>query len=241
MDFPGYNLNDAEECREASALNDRFIHRYMGLLDRFEQLPACDDLIYNQVKDEFPQEYLNSLRSFGTLPPPGDPMLDEQPPQPGDEPPDNNGDDEEQKPPQDDPSIPADIRLMQRLDQGARLVVSSAYQLLMDWCNLSAIVIKPPQRLRGMQLLGYLALFTGNINSSIDQLSCYQLEMAIHLCRRAQVLCDKIVALMDSFSAESDQLKSILDMRAKSVNVLKGTLEEHIKTCRLLQDTGRSF
>jgi len=241
MDFTGYNLNDPQECRQASELNDRFIHRYMGLLDRFEQLPACDDLIFNQVKDEFPVDYLNGFTTFGTLPPPGDPLLDEQHPQPGDDTPPPENADEEDQPPEDSPDMPQDVKLMRKLDQGARLVVSSAYQLLMDWCNLSAIVLKPPQRTRGMQLLGLLALFTGNINSSIDQLACFQIEMAILLCERARGLCEPIIAMMDGFAAESEQLKGILDMRSKSMHVLKGTLAEHIQTCRLLQDTGRSF
>ena len=73
MNFPGINLNSPEECQTALELNERFIHRYTELLDRFGNLPACDALIYEQLKGEFPAEFLESLPSFTFLPPPGDP------------------------------------------------------------------------------------------------------------------------------------------------------------------------
>ena len=75
MDIPGFNLNSPEDSQAALELNERFISRYTELLDRFSVLPGCDAIIYEQLKGEFPADFLQSINNFTFLPPPGDPTL----------------------------------------------------------------------------------------------------------------------------------------------------------------------
>jgi hypothetical protein len=259
MNFPGYDLNKPRDCREASALNDRFIHRYMGLLDRFSMLPACEDLIYNQVKGEFPKDYLDSLATFSCLPPPGDPLLDNEnteslPAEDEEENDDDNPDavneegdaasDEDEEPKddnEDDAALPEEMKLMRQLERRGRMMISSVYQIMFDWCNLYSIVIPAEQRREGLQVLVLLGLCLGNLNSSMDQLACFQTEMAITLCEKAHVNNKQLCALMTELMKKCENLKTIIEGRVRSIQALDTALLEHIATCRKLGDQARPY
>ena len=233
MNFPGINLNSPEECQTALELNERFIHRYTELLDRFGNLPACDALIYEQLKGEFPAEFLESLPSFTFLPPPGDPtapnanaaeqadLEDMEPPGEMDEPP--NIPDEE---------LPPQLRMMRQTEQHILLVQNSVYQLMCDWSNLYSAILPPNRRKEGLQVLMLSSLMLGNMRSCLDQMGCFQFGMALQLSFRGHQLCEELFKLIQKLDHELPNLSTLLSSRIK---LLEDNLRSFEEIHRLLK------
>jgi hypothetical protein len=244
MDFPGFDLNNPADCKEASALNDRFIRRCADLWGRFAFLPARDELIEKTVKGEFPASYLQNLTSFSYLPPPGDPMIEDadaaaQPPADADDA--KEEEEEAAKEAEADGHLPEEITLMRTLSQNGRMMSSRIYQLMFDWCNLYAIVLPDGKRREGIQTLGLLALLLANISSSLDQLSCFQIEMAINLCQRARKTNQDLCQMLAALTNVSQPLREVIAPRLRSLQQLDNTLQKHIDNCRRLGEQQRPF
>lgn len=224
MDIPGYNLNSPEDSQAALELNERFIHRYTELLDRFSTLPGCDALIYEQLKGEFPADFLQSIANFTFLPPPGDPTLasandmvaQETMPSP-----EELAQENEEANSIPDEELPPQLRLMRQTEQQILLVQNSVYQFLCDWCNLYAAVLPPERRPDGLQVLMAASLMLGNMRSCIDQMACFQFEMAMQLSFRGEHYCKTLVELTNALRKALPSLSALLSSR---VSILEQNL-----------------
>ena len=231
MSYPGLNLNSPEESQAALELNERFIHRYTELLDRFGNLPACDALIYEQLKGEFPAEFLDSLSSFTFLPPPGDPTASGGVPEQGvSEEMENAGENEEAANIPDE-ELPPQLRMMRQTEQHILLVQNSVYQLMCDWCNLYAAVLPPARRRDGLQVLMFSSLMLGNMRSCMDQMACFQFGMALQLSIRGCQLCKVLFRLIQKLAHDLPSLSALLTERVKA---LQNTLQSFADIQRLL-------
>ncbi len=259
MEFPGYDLNYAEDCLEASKLNDRFIHRYMKLLDRFAKLPACDELIFAQVKNEFPPEYLASLRDFSFLPPPGDPLFTEDdnfapeqddefftppmaPPPTGEikPPPPPGGASDHEKDAQDSeskseksdkqPQTPRNP--LQHAEQIANSVHCALYHLMLDWCNIYAMVLPLDLRRPGLQTLVLLGQCIGYITSAADQLSCHQFIMCASLADKCLANCTRVEGLLGKMAGRANTMKQVMAYRLPPLHTAKENLKNFSHICR---------
>ncbi|MBQ4480290.1 MAG: hypothetical protein II943_06600 [Victivallales bacterium] len=235
MDIPGFNLNSPEDSQAALELNERFISRYTELLDRFSVLPGCDAIIYEQLKGEFPADFLQSINNFTFLPPPGDPTLatandmadGEAMPSP-----EELAQENEEANNIPDEELPPQLRLMRQTEQHILLVQNSVYQLLCDWCNLYGAVLPPERRTAGLQVLMVASLMLGNMRSCLDQMACFQFAMALQLSIRGEHYCKALFDLINELGSALPNLSALLSSR---VSVLEQNLQVFKEIQRLLK------
>ena len=230
----GVDFNSPEGCQITLELNERFIHRYTELLDRFSRLPGCDALIYAKLKDEFPPEYLEGLHTYTYLPPPGDPSansLGEAPEVDGQDSPEEIAKANEEANNIPDEELPPQLRLMRQTEQHILLTQNSVYQLLCDWCNLYAAVIPAESRGTAIQTLMLAAGLLGNMRSCLEQMACFQFGMALQLCRRSLRLGGTLLEQLQSLQHSLPGLASLLKER---IPVLQTAVQQLPDVERLL-------
>lgn len=244
MCFNGTNFNNRDECRMAVEMNDRFIRRCADLWERFAHLPACDDLIYNAVKNEFPGNYLSGMDNYCYLPPPGDPGSNR-----GGE--DFSGDmpgEGQDAPPPDENGMPGDISRMppemqevQRALMSGRMLSNAIYQLLFDWVNIYAAVVQGEQRREGLQILTILALIQANLRSAMDNLAFEQPQMAVVLVEKVVKLMHDIRALMGDTLKKNAALRQVFQARYDSMAQLETGFASLLDRCRKIGENHSPF
>ena len=246
MELPGYNLRRPSECVRASAMHERYIRRYMELLNRFDILPACDDLIYLHTKDEFPPDYLDAVRGYSTLPPPGEHLNVErqQPeewnePEPleeiGEEPQEDNGEEEAQEaepPPRSPLENSPDLAEARAIEVTCNEMMNTAYQAMMDWVNLAVMVVPRTKRKKALQLLALHGLMTAYAHSSLILMMSQQFEMALHTLRRTNAIVARILEQGKELIPLNMHLQILLPLRARTLQLLQKHLQQCMKFCQ---------
>ncbi|MBO4620595.1 MAG: hypothetical protein J5654_10860 [Victivallales bacterium] len=239
-----FDFNSPEDSQVALELNERFIHRYTELLDRFSTLPGCDALIYANLKDEFPREYLEGLSTYTYLPPPGDTTGStpgEMPDVDGADNPEELAKANEEANNIPDEELPPQLRLMRQTEQHILLTQNSVYQLLCDWCNLYAAVIPAEFRRNALQTLMLAAGLLGNMRSCLDQLGCFQFGMALQLCRRALQQGTTMLEQLQTIQQDIPGLAPLLKERLPVLQTAVQQLPDVERLLTQLIDTPQDF
>lgn len=239
-----FDFNSPEDSQLALELNERFIHRYNELLDRFSTLPGCEDLIYATLKDEFPHEYLESLGTYTFLPPPGDPStnnLDSAANFDPQESPEELEKEREEANNIPDEELPPQLRLMRQTEQHILLTQNSIYQLVCDWCNLYAAVIPAESRLTAIQILMLASGLLANMRSCLEQMACFQFGMALQLCKRGIQQGVELMKQLREIHNSVPGLSSLLKERLPVLNSAVEQLVEVEKLLNQLMDTPQDF
>ena len=244
MCYTGTNLNNSDECRNAVEMNERFIRRCTELWDRFAGLPACDDLIYNAVKDEFPQAYLASMDNYCYLPPPGEPAMnrlgDEFSGDMSQEGPEGGMSPEEGANP-DFSRMPPEMQEVQKTLSQGRILSNSIYQLLFDWVNIYSAVVQGHDRREGLQVLTLLAMIQANLRSGLDNLAFEQPHMASALLERVLNLHRECARIIGEMLKKSAPLRQVFQSRYDGMTTLDAGFVSLLERSRRIAEDQSPF
>ena len=257
MEIAGYNLNDPRDCGEALAVNDRFIRRYMDLVDRYGKLPACAEIISEQTKDEFPRpyrEYLASLPGLTYLVPPGDPSIlnldddnQQQQQQPGT--PNPDGFNPEEMPPEklDElfsslDKLSKDAPVMQQLERSGRALVGVIVRQIIDWSNICSVALeKKSARIGGLQAAVLFGHLLGTINSGMYFVMDFQPRMTVALAQQGLEDIRRINQILAEILEAEPMLSTIIKGRIESMDEVGRMIQEHIDLCNKQRKDTESF
>ncbi len=224
-DFSHYGANlDKDELLQ---LNDQFAARYFSLLDRFGDLPACDELIMTQLKKEFPAEFLESLTDYQDkieleLPEDfeGGNLRDSQ----INEAIDSGGE------------LPPEMELMKQLDLRGRKIAAFIYQSALDWCNILAILIPPENILLGTRIQFFLSRTLGNLNACMESLISHELATAAAYCKRVLRFAEISLLLLQQFEKKCPaQIVDLMKIRNQQLTSLLQDIRAQLRDCQALQ------
>lgn len=239
MDLFGYNLKDDSDCDEVIELNDRFIRRYIDVMDRYGMLPECGEVLYEQVKKEFPQRFVDYLDGvnyfigFNYLAPPssfegiGNPdwqweaSAAEVVPQ---IPPEEMAKREEQL------EASADRDIFKYADVYYRGILEALIRQILDWCNIYGVGLKPDARQEGMQILCLLGHLLGLCRTSMAACEDYTFRMAIKLVEQGLKEISRIELLIEQLQRKMPALTALIRGRHSAI--------EDVRKCLLLFKDG---
>lgn len=205
------------EMEEGLRLEDRYAWRYMQLLDRFADLPSCDNLIALQLKEEFPPDFFTG--------PDWQPSAE----RPGDE-----GDDAALEMSSQDPESVRQMKKMQAIDARARQLAAVLYSSVIDWSNIYAILLSGKGRIAGIRLLYYFSRALGYLNESMEFLVEGDTTMATVLSRRSLHCFERGIAGIPPLAKENSSFASVFGERMKSLEEAATDMRSHITAVRAL-------
>jgi hypothetical protein len=206
-------------------MSDRFSARYFSLLERFADLPACDELIMAQLKNEFSPEFIASLEAWDEKP-----MMENQ-----DEFDEKALKDfnpwDEQKP----GDLPPGMKLLRQLDMRGRKITGALYQGVFDWCNIQVILLPTDHGSDSMQVLFFLGRAMGAFNASMDALSSHEIHSTVALCKRVLLYLQQVTSLLSSLANEGlSTLKDLMLNRVQQLKALSREIEAQVDDSRNL-------
>lgn len=214
-----------QELEDTLRMNERFSARYFSLLERFADLPACDELIMAQLSKEFPAEFLANLEAyedkFGMDNPEDfdDKTLKDQNPW------------DEKK----SGELPPEMKLLRQLDTRGRKIAGILYQGVFDWCNIQVILMPVEQNTRGIRIMFFQSRAMGCFTASMDALSSHELHSAVVLCKRVLGQINLVITELLELSTEIPaNLKDLLLNRVTMLKTLQREVEAQISDCREL-------
>ena len=209
-----------QELEDALRMNDRFSSRYFSLLERFADLPACDELIMAQLKNEFSPEFIASLESWDEKPIMENPddfdekMLKDFNPW------------DEQKPDE----LPPGMKLLRQLDMRGRKIAGALYQSVFDWCNIQVILLPTDHGSDSMRVLFFLGRAMGIFKASIDALSSHEIHSTVVLCRRVILYLEQVTSLLSNLAQKGPpSLKELMLNRVQQLKMLIREVEAQVK------------
>ena len=214
-----------QELEDTLRLNDRFSARYFSLLERFADLPACEELIMAQLKNEFPADFLASLEAWDEKP-----VLD-------------NPDDFDDKALKDSnpwdtqkpEDLPPEMKLLRQLDMRGRKIAGALYQGVFDWCNIQVILLPSEHGSNSLRILLFLSRSMGCFNASMDALSSHEIHSTVVLCKRVVTYIEQVNALLLTVASEGpSSLKDLILNRMKQLKALLREVEAQISDSRSL-------
>jgi hypothetical protein len=214
-----------QELEDTLRLNDRFSARYFALLERFADLPACDELIMAQLKNEFPADFLASLEAWDEKP-----IIE-------------NPDDFDDKAlrdsnPWDEPKsgeLPPEMQLLRQLDLRGRKIAGVLYQSVFDWCNIQVILLPSENGVNSLRVLFFLSRSLGCFNASMDALSSHGIHSTVVLCKRIVTYLNQVISLLSTVAREApSNLKDLLLSRAQQLKLLLREVDAQISDSRNL-------
>jgi len=224
QDFSSYHSNLDKD--ELLRMNDQFAARYFSLLERFGDLPACDELIMTQLKKEFPAEFLESLSDYQDkvdLEPPDD--LDQS----------NLQDGRSWESPESE-EAPPEMALMRQLDARGRKIAAFIYQCVFDWCNIMAILIPQESAVPGTRIQFFLCRTLGNLHACMESLASHELASASAYCKRVLRFAEISLLLLQQFEKNCPvQINDLLTVRNKQLALLLKDIKEQLQDCQTLQ------
>lgn len=253
MDFYGYNLNYPEDCAKASKLTDRLIFKHNALIERFGNLPAGTDLIYQQLKKDFPEKILNHYGDLTIIPPPGDPMnfVDPQEQEYLQEEEESNlidgrapeeaaaGEENETGAPA--PHQSPEQQALNQLGLLSAQIQGSIYCMMLDWCNIYAVALAPEKKRAGMLLIGYFGKLMGKFTSALEQIPCAQYEMSIFLAQETARDSKRCAELLASLIDKDKMLNEFLNFRIKTIGAIQKSIDKYVEKCRKLAQIDSSY
>lgn len=214
-----------QELEDTLRLNDRFSARYFALLERFADLPACDELIMAQLKNEFPAEFLASLEAWEEKP------VIENPEDFDDKALKDSTPWDEQK----SGDLPPEMKLLRQLDLRGRKIAGALYQGVFDWCNIQVILLATEQGSNSLRVLFFLSRAMGSFNAAMDALSSHEIHSSIVLCKRVLVYINQVISLLASLAKEGPStLKDLLLNRQQQLKTLLREIQAQIGDSRNL-------
>lgn len=205
------------EIEEGLRLEDRYAWRYMQLLDRFADLPSCDNLIALQLKEEFPADFFSD--------PEWQPLAE----RPGEE-----SDDAALEMSGQDPESARQMKKMQVIDARARQLAAVLYSSVIDWSNIYAILLSGKGRLAGIRLLFYFSRALGYLNESMEYLVEGDAVMATVLSRRSLHCFERGIAGIAPLAKENASFAGVFGERSKRLGEAVVDMRNHIAAVRAL-------
>lgn len=212
MDFLGIDPSTRQGARAALQAHGHLVRDYMRLLDRFRELPACEDLCREELKKMgYDADFLDGLETLTCLPPPGDTlyqgedspfelqyneMLDRI------ENPENAQEAEQADKEAYDALSPAEQFAADSATHAASLA-NTFFMLAVDWSQVSSFQNLPfcTPRMQ-LELLGFIGLACGCCRSAYDRIAMRQFPCALELLERVQKYIDEILARQQSWIRE---------------------------------------
>ncbi|MFA6929169.1 MAG: hypothetical protein WCT05_02500 [Lentisphaeria bacterium] len=214
-----------QELEDTLRMNERFSARYFTLLERFADLPACDELIMAQLTKEFPAEFLANLEAYE------DKVGFESP---------EDFDDKALKEPNpwDEPKsgeLPPEMKLLRQLDNRGRKIAGILYQGVFDWCNIQVILMPDEQNTRGLRVMFFQSRAMGCFNAAMEALSSHELHSSIVLCKRVMTQINLVITvLLELSKGIPANLKDLLLNRVTMLKTLLREVETQISDSREL-------
>ncbi len=214
-----------QELEDTLRLNDRFSARYFSLLERFADLPACEELIMAQLKNEFPADFLASLEAWDEKP-----VLDN--PEDFDDKALKDSNPWDTQKPED---LPPEMKLLRQLDMRGRKIAGALYQGVFDWCNIQVILLPSEHGSNSLRILLFLSRSMGCFNASMDALSSHEIHSTVVLCKRVVTYIEQVNALLLTVASEGpSSLKDLILNRMKQLKALLREVEAQISDSRSL-------
>ncbi len=240
MDIFGYNLHNESDCAEILELNDRFIRRYTDVMSRYGMLPGCGEVLYEEVKKEFPQRFIDYLDAvncfigFSYLAPPfrsegigyperlGEMFEEEQ--DPGLSP------DEQAK---EDSRIMTDENSawMDKLAALYRRMMETISRQVLDWCNIYGVGLSQNARQEGLQVLFLFGHLLGLIKTAMFASDYFANKMAIQLVDQGMKEVSRIELLIESMQKKMPMLASLFRGRRECVSDIRRLLQTYRAFC----------
>jgi len=214
-----------QELEDTLRLNDRFSARYFTLLERFADLPACEELIMAQLKNEFPAEFLASLEAWDEKPVMDNPEdFDDKALK------DSNPWDEQKS-----GDLPPEMKLLRQLDLRGRKIAAALFQGVFDWCNIQVILLPSEHGSNSVRVLFFLSRSMGCFNASMDALSSHEIHSTVVLCKRVVTYLNQVIALLSTVAREGpSNLKDLLLSRVQQLKTLLREVDAQISDSRNL-------
>lgn len=227
LDSDGQFEYKEQELQDLLQMNERFSARYFALLERFSDLPACDDLIMAQLKKEFPADFLERLETYEDKFPAG--FIDDSEEADLSEP---EVDPWSEKQPEE---LSPAMLLLRQLDMRSREIANSLYQGIFEWCSIQAILLPDALRADALRMLFLQSRAMGSFNASMEALSIHELHSTTVLCKQAQESVNQSIDLITKLIANAPaSLKNFLVNRIKQLKKVISDLDTQIQDCREL-------
>ena len=218
-----YKEREFEDYMDMSEL---FFARYFNLLDRFYDLPACDELIMSQLRKEFPEDFIASLESYEDPSNLEDDLEDEE---------ERNKRISNLMAEYEGQELPAEIRMLRQLEHRGRKLGWIFYQGIMDWSNIHIILLSTSLGKLALRVMFYLGRSMGSFNQGMDSLADHETSLGIVHFKRVQAYCNFSITLMRELSKHvTADIRAILTSRIQQIAKQREELEEHIADCREL-------
>ena len=240
MDIFGYNLHNDSDCAEILELNDRFIRRYTDVMSRYGMLPGCGEVLYEEVKKEFPQRFIDYLDAvncfvgFNYLAPPctseriGNPewigeMFEEE---------QETGVSPEELPTEYD-RIMADkyTGWIDKLAALYRRMIETIARQVLDWCNIYGVGLSPNARQEGLQVLFLFGHLNGLIKTAMFASDYFANRMSIQLVEQGMKEVSRIELLIESMQKKMPMFASLFRGRRECVSEIRKLLLTYREFC----------
>ncbi|MDD3694502.1 MAG: hypothetical protein PHG44_00865 [Lentisphaeria bacterium] len=213
------------ELEDNLEMSDRFFARYFSLLDRFADLPACDELIMSQLEKEFPRDFIDSLERYDEHQPPDE--IDEL-----DEAGLKEADPWEE---QEGKELPPEMRMLRQLELRGRKIGWTFYQCVMDWSNIQIVLLSTSLGKLALRVMFYLGRSLGGFNLGMDSLASHETGSGIVFFKRVQSYCNQGNAIILELSKQAPvDMREVLLNRMQQIDNLHKELENQVEDCREL-------
>lgn len=188
--MPDFYNKSETECLETVQMSEKFMHRYMKMLARFSDLPACDEIVMREMEKEFPKYFLESLLTAGDeLPPEGEDDADAFA---------DNG--EGDMPMSEGEESGADGKAMSRLKKLYRSIEKLSFEVSDElrivsnnWGVIQVMLFPTDLKSEGLDVLVGLARILGTVQGACESLRSANFNMAVVLARRSAIHAQTVV------------------------------------------------
>lgn len=234
MDFLGIDPGTRQGAKAALQAHGRLLRDYMRLLDRYRELPACEDLCRRELeKKGYDKDFLEGLETLTCLPPPGDTLYQ------GEDSPFelqyNEMLDRMENPDSAQEAEQADKEAYDAFSSAEKFAADNAthaaslantfFMLAVDWSQISSFQDLPfcTPRMQ-MELLGFIGLACGCCRSAFDRIALRQFPCALQLLGKVQAYIDEILVRQQSWIREYPAFGTLLRTRVQLMENLQKNL-----------------